>query len=278
MPAKILLSALALLMIGGAIHFEPSRQRTLLAMRPADGARLRLMTWNIGYGDLEDDSRAHTRDLKAVADVILRNDPEAVALQELTGTDQLENLLGQLKGRYRGAVCSTAKTDRVEALLVKDQSAQFQNVNVGDKCALAATFHIRSNNNSLEIKLVSAHADAFSAARRRTFTGEVVDWARAQSANAQVFVAGDFNFELNARNQSNFFTDNLKNDSESYSYVLKYFRDLGRSAGETALNERRIDYVFGPTENAPLRRAEVLRTAAVGRMDHWPLIIEVALP
>ncbi|MBA3767796.1 MAG: hypothetical protein H0W99_12575, partial [Acidobacteria bacterium] len=67
MPVKILLSALALLMIGGAIHFEPSRQRTLLAMRPADGARLRLMTWNIGYGDLEDDSRAHTRDLKAVA-------------------------------------------------------------------------------------------------------------------------------------------------------------------------------------------------------------------
>ncbi len=279
MPAKILLSALALLMIGGAFHYKPSRQRTLLAMRPTDGARLRLMTWNIGYADLEDDSRAHTKDLKAVADVILSNDPEAVALQELTGADQLETLLGQLKRRYRGAVCLTAKTDRVEALLVKDQSAQFQNVNAGDKCALAATFHIRSSSNSSpEITLVSAHADAFSAARRRTFTGEVVDWARQRPANALVFVAGDFNFEVNTGNQSNFFTDNLKNDSESYSYILKYFRDLGRNAGETALNERRIDYIFGPTENALLRRAEVLRTAAVGRMDHWPLLIEVALP
>jgi endonuclease/exonuclease/phosphatase family metal-dependent hydrolase len=285
MPAKILLSALALLMIGGALHYKPSRERTLLAMRTADGARLRLMTWNIGYGDLEDDSRAHTRDLKAVADVILSNDPEAVALQELTGADQLENLLGQLKRRYRGAVCLAGKTDRVEALLIKDQSAQFQNIVVGDKCALAATFRQRSSssnsnsNSAPEITVVSAHADAFSAARRRTFTGEVVDWARTRGANALVFVAGDFNFELNARNQSNFFTDNLKNDSESYSYVLKYFRDLGREAGETALNERRIDYVFGPTvDTVFVRRAEVLRSAAVGRMDHWPLLIEVALP
>lgn len=286
MLAKITLCALALLMIGGALHYKPSRDRTLLAMRPADGARLRLMTWNIGYGDLEDDSRAHTKDLQAVAEVILANDPEAVALQELTGADQLENLLGQLKRRYRGAVCSASKTDRVEAVLVKDQSAQFKNLAVGDKCALAATFRQRSSSSSgdnsrsaPEITLVSAHADAFSAARRRTFTGDVVDWARSKNANALVFVAGDFNFELNARNQSNFFTDNLKNDSESYSYVLKYFRDLGRAAGETALNERRIDYIFGPTgDTLFVRRAEVLRSAAVGRMDHWPLLIEVALP
>lgn len=280
MLAKILLCALALLMIGGALHYKPTRERTLLAMRPSEGPRLRLLTWNIGYGDLEDDSRAHTKDLKAVAEVIMENDPDAVALQELTGADQLENLLGQLKRRYRGAVCSAAKTDRVEAVLVKDQSAQFQNFNAGDKCALAATFHQRSSSNSSpEITLVSAHADAFSAERRRTFTGEVVDWARVREANALVFVAGDFNFELNARNQSNFFTDNLKNDSESYSYVLKYFRDLGRGAGETALNERRIDYVFGPSgEKTLLRRAEVLRNAAVGRMDHWPLLVEVALP
>lgn len=279
MLAKILLCALGLLMIGFAIRFEPSRERSLLAMRPAEGPRLRLMTWNIGYGDLEEDSRAHTKDLEAVAEVILKNDPEAVALQELTGASQLESLLGHLKRRYRGAVCSSAQTDRAEAVLVKDSSARFQNVAAGDKCALAATFRLRTTNSSApEITLVSAHADAFSAARRRTFTGEVVDWARTRGANALVFVAGDFNFELNARNQSNLFTDNLKNDSESYSYVLKYFRDLGRGAGETALNERRIDYVFGPTENALLRRAEVLRGAAVGRMDHWPLLVEVALP
>ena len=124
---------------------------------------------------------------------------------------------------------------------------------------------------------MSAHADAFNAARRRSFTGEVVDWARERPANAIVFIAGDFNFEVNTRDRSNLFTDNLKHDSEAYSYVLKYFRDLGRDAGWTALNERRIDYIFGPPEVALLRRAEVLKGAAVGHMDHWPLLIEVAL-
>jgi endonuclease/exonuclease/phosphatase family metal-dependent hydrolase len=276
MWAKLLLTVLALLMIGGALHFEPARERTLLGTKTRDKARLRLLTWNIGYGDLEDDSRAHTKDLGAVAETILKNDPDAVALQELTGKEQLETLLDELKRRYRGAVCAADKTDRVEAVLVKDQSAQFANVAAGEKCVLAATFHVEGS--APPVTLLSAHADAFSAARRRTFTGEVIDWARSRGANALVFVAGDFNFELKAGNQSNFFTDNLKHDSESYSYVLKYFRDLGRNAGETALNERRIDYVFGPTDAALLRRAEVLRGTAVGRMDHWPLVVEVALP
>ena len=51
--------------------------------------RLRLLTWNIGNGDLESETRAHTDDLPAVAQVILDNDADAVALQELTGEEQL---------------------------------------------------------------------------------------------------------------------------------------------------------------------------------------------
>ena len=65
---------------------------------------MRLITWNIGYAELEDDSRAHTKDLQSVADTILSNDPDAVALQELTGGGQLKILLGYLGGRYSGAV------------------------------------------------------------------------------------------------------------------------------------------------------------------------------
>jgi len=104
MWARILLTAGCLLMIGAAIRFDPSRQRSLLASHNSDGPRLRLITWNIGYAELEDDSRAHTKDLQAVADTILTNDPDAVALQELTGAEQLKVLLGYLRGRYSGAV------------------------------------------------------------------------------------------------------------------------------------------------------------------------------
>ena len=122
---------------------------------------------------------------------------------------------------------------------------------------------------------VSAHADAFSAARRRTLTADVTDWVRSHTKSELAFIAGDFNFEVSTRNRNNLFTDDAKHDSESYAYLLKYFRDLGLAAGETSINDRRIDYVFGPAANVTLRRAEVLRGAAVGRMDHWPLLIEV---
>ena len=275
MWAKVLLATFFLAMIGSAIYFDPVRERVVLGSKSADGPRLKLITWNIGYASLEEDSRAHTKDLRAVADTILRNDPDAVALQELADSNQLEVLLGHLGRRYKGAVCSFGSNDRIEAVLVKDPSARFDEIHSGDRYAMSVSFHFRKE--AQEVVLVSAHADAFNASRRRVFTGDVVDWARALSSQSIVFIAGDFNFEVNARNQSNLFTDNLKNDSESYSYILKYFRDLGRDAGWTALNERRIDYIFGLPEVALLRRAEVIRGAAVGHMDHWPLLVEVAL-
>jgi endonuclease/exonuclease/phosphatase family metal-dependent hydrolase len=269
------LTALCLLMIGAAIHFDPSRQRSLLASGPADGPHLRLITWNIGYAELEDDSRAHTKDLQAVADTILSNDPDAVALQELTGAEQLKILLGYLGGRYSGAVAPLGNSDRVEAVLVKDRDARFEQLPADGKYAIAASFHLRPQLP--EIVLVSAHADAFRATRRRAFTGEVVDWARRCPRGSIVLIGGDFNFELDAKDESHLYTDNVKDDSEAYSYALKYFRDLGRDAGYTAVNDRRIDYLFGPPEMVLLRRSEVLRSAGAGHMDHWPLLIEVAL-
>jgi len=293
---KLLLVAFFLMSLLGAFVLAPKPQlrvnnNTVDARRP-DSRRLRLLTWNIGNGDLESETRAHTEDLPAVARVIKDNDPDAVALQELTGEDQLRLLLAHLSNRYRGYVCSPGSADRTDAVLVKDNSGdtartnrgrrrvdhdgdvRFSNVPAGDRFAAAVTFRLKTDLP--QIVLVSAHADAFSAARRRAFAEVVVDWARVQPRNALVFIAGDFNLEVNTRNKNDLFTDDAKHDSESYAYLLKYFRDLGRDAGETSINDRRIDYVFGP-ETASQSRAEVLRGAAVGRMDHLPLLVEVEL-
>src|SRR4051794_1726255 len=118
MLIRIILCILCLAMIAVAISFQPSRTRSLLGSVSREGPHLRVMTWNIGHGDIENDSRAHTPDLKAVADTILSNDPDAVALQELTGPEQLKILLGHLHGKYSGGVAAPGTADRVEAVLV----------------------------------------------------------------------------------------------------------------------------------------------------------------
>lgn len=268
MWVKLILLVLFCLMIAGAVHFAAPREPENVNSSSKQANSLRLLTWNIGYAELEDDTRAHDKDLPAVAEVIRRENADAVALQELTGKAQLSALLKLLNGEYRGAVAQQGHGDRFEAVLVKDTAATFTPVPVGDRYALAVTF--RS-----QVVLVSAHADAFNAARRRTYTEALMDWAQARAQSATVFIAGDFNFELKAANETNLYTDNVKHDSESYSHILGSFRDLGRSAGDTAINDRRIDYIFGPTKLKDIGRVEVLRNAAVGRMDHWPLLVEV---
>ena len=273
MWVKIVLLVVFCLMILGAVHFAQPREPEQTSSAHKVAPALRLLTWNIGYAELEDDTRAHDKDLPAVADVILRHDPDAVALQELTGNAQLKSLLDLLHGKYRGAVAQKGRGDRFEAVLVKDTGATFTTVPVGTRYALAASF--RSRGNPREIVFLSAHADAFNAAQRRTYTEALMDWVQARKQSSDVFIAGDFNFELKAANQTNIYTDNLKHDSESYSQILRNFRDLGRSAGDTAINDRRIDYIFGPPQVEQVGRVEVLRDAAVGRMDHWPLLVEV---
>jgi endonuclease/exonuclease/phosphatase family metal-dependent hydrolase len=283
---KLLLAIFFVVSLVGAFVVGPGGERER-ARESNSGNRaendhvLRLLTWNVGNGDLESETRAHDDDLPAVAKVILDNDADAVALQELTGKDQLRLLLQHLEDRYRGYVCNSAGGDRVEAVLIKNSergdsgaaSPIFSDVPAGNRFAAAAAFHLRKDLP--KVVLVSAHADAFSASRRRAFAADLTDWSRSHSKSELTFIAGDFNFEVSTRNKNNLFTDDAKHDSESYAYLLKYFRDLGLDAGETSINDRRIDYIFGPVANVTLRRTEVLRSAAVGRMDHWPLLVEV---
>src|SRR5215217_4096817 len=143
MWVKLLLMVLFCLMILGAIHFAESSEPESSDAQVDNNRSLRLLTWNIGYAELEDDTRAHDKDLPAVAETILRHDPDAVALQELTGKPQLNMLLGLLHGKYRGAVAQQGNGDRFEAVLVKDTRATFVPVAIGAKYAAAAAFRSR---------------------------------------------------------------------------------------------------------------------------------------
>jgi hypothetical protein len=143
MWVKLLLLVLFCLMILGAVHFAQSSEPNSSQAPAKNNVSLRVLTWNIGYAELEDDTRAHDKDMPAIADVILREDPDAVALQELTGATQLNLLLGLLHGKYRGAVAQQGRDDRFEAILVKDQRATFSPVQAGSRYALAVSFQSR---------------------------------------------------------------------------------------------------------------------------------------
>lgn len=99
---KFLLGACFICSLLGAFVLAPlptlssHSDADLRVNRNENDRRLRLLSWNIGNGDLESETRAHEEDLPAVAKVIIDNDPDAVALQELTGEDQLKLLLTQL--------------------------------------------------------------------------------------------------------------------------------------------------------------------------------------
>src|SRR5262245_64872530 len=92
------------------------------------------------------------------------------------------------------------RSDRVEAVLVKNTTAQFAAVPTFRAEAASASFHVRAGAQLREIVFISAHADAYSAARRRRYTEEVADWATARlKPGTIVLVAGDFNFELDRK-------------------------------------------------------------------------------
>ena len=72
MWVKLVLLLLFCLMIWGAVHFAQPQESEKPSSSVYDSHSLRLLTWNIGYAELEDDTRAHDKDLPAVAEVILR--------------------------------------------------------------------------------------------------------------------------------------------------------------------------------------------------------------
>jgi hypothetical protein len=61
MWVKIVLAVLFCLMVAGAYHFAQPRESEETAKTQGQRS-LKLLTWNIGYAELEDDTRAHTKD------------------------------------------------------------------------------------------------------------------------------------------------------------------------------------------------------------------------
>jgi endonuclease/exonuclease/phosphatase (EEP) superfamily protein YafD len=276
---KITLLAGFVAMLVSASALNPAR--SVVSLAPAidlteGGWRVRILTWNIGYAYGKDDSRAKDSDLGKVAGVIKREQPDVVALQELSGRPQLRALLRRLRGEYQGFLDNGEDADRYTAILVHAPKMQFRAIRTSTgRSASAAVFRVA--RSPLKFCAISAHAQAWDAAARAKYTSEIVDWVRENSFDV-AFLAGDFNFDVGGgHGGGGLFTEDPTLDAEAYAYVTRYFRDLGRDGGSTAAFKRRIDYVFGRGGNLHLKRADVLRGWRTGGMDHDPLVIDAVI-
>lgn len=272
MKIKLLLVALFLAFYIGAWHFGRLRsvQKHSGSEAPLNESTLALMSWNIGYFDYESDSRAQNKDLEAIAAVIGETDVQVIALQEIAQPEQLSTLSELLEGRYRyQAFARGLRTDRFVAFLSElpfQEETQLA-TSVG-RDALAVTVDVPSQG---VVTLVNCHADAFNSRRRRFYVNDVIDWRR-ESGKQPVILAGDFNFDLAPVESSDLFTDDKKNDSESYSLILQDFRDVGRNGGPTSAFDRRIDYVFLSPQGLEPVEFKVLYGKLAGKMDHHPVL------
>ena len=273
MKIKLFLVALFLMFGIGAWHFgglrsvqEFSSPNSQVAPNESTFA---LMSWNIGYFDYESDSRAQNKDLEAIAAVITETGAQVVALQEIAQPEQLSALSDLMSGRYRyQAFARGFRTDRYVAFLSEIPfEEEIQVATSVGRDALAVTVDVPSHG---VVTLVNCHADAFNSRRRRLFVSDIIDWRRS-SEKKVVVLAGDFNFDLAPVESSDLFTDDKKNDSESYSLILQDFLDLGRNSGPTSAFDRRIDYVFLSPRGLEAVEFKVLYGKIVGKMDHHPV-------
>jgi endonuclease/exonuclease/phosphatase family metal-dependent hydrolase len=277
---KLGLFAAILLMLVGVRIFRPDEGEPQLA--PAinftgDGWRVRVLTWNVGLTYEKRDSRAQDDDLGRIAEVIGMELPDVVALQELTGRRQLGDLLGRLEGGYAGFLQESPGSDRHPAILVRAASKVFRAIPTSTgRQASAAIFRLA--RSPLRICAISAHAQAWNAAARRAYARELVDWARRGDFDV-VFLAGDFNFETaSGTGRELLFGADRRIDRETYAYVTRHFRDLGRYGGDTAILGRRIDYIFSRGGKVQVKRVAVLEGRGTARMDHDPLVIDALIP
>jgi endonuclease/exonuclease/phosphatase family metal-dependent hydrolase len=250
-------------------------------LRPAPSPRgelpVKVLTWNIGKMHWRWDSRAADADLPHIADVIARERPDLVALQELRDAAQLRRLLRLIERatgvRYGGRVAHEKTYDRRVGILVRGGSARFRTVTTSSgRTALAARMELGGSVSglapSVDLVLISVHVDAFDQARRQEQVEEILGWARARFPTEEVdlLALGDFNLNVTG----NPGRGRGVSDERLHRLITRHFVDLGPSEPTSVLGVR-LDYVFGRAPRLRRSQIRVIRGARINFMDHDPV-------
>ncbi len=234
-------------------------------LRARQHSSFRIMTWNVGKLYLRWESRAADQDLEHVAAVIEQLDPQVVALQELRGEEQLQQLLSLLGPGWQGKVPADIY-DRRAGLLARLPADFVELQTTSGRVAPAAVVRWRDRR---PLVVVSVHLDAFDPARRLRQVEELLAGAKRLGAD-ELFLAGDFNFDpAVAANQSL--------DQQLYRLLTSELVDAAKYAGLTTVFSRRLDYVFFRGTHIKSVSTSVVHDRRINLMDHDPVLAEFTL-
>ncbi len=235
-----------------------------------DATTLRVVTWNVGGKAAPSGQPMQDEWISDIAETILELSPDLVFLQEIASRGQLDDLLSQLGGTWRGTV--TARGDRRVGVLYERGSIRLPPAFWRRGRTDVALVYVSSDHPALAV--VAVHADAFSAKRRNEELGRAVDRLLSmRGAEAKLF-AGDLNLDLDLDKRRDLFSDNEHRDVETYNYVTNRLFDTGVGQGSTAEPDRRLDYIF-VNEKLGVVAAGPWKDRRVGAMDHDPVVADL---
>jgi endonuclease/exonuclease/phosphatase family metal-dependent hydrolase len=235
-------------------------------------AKLRVMTYNIHVG-VGMDKRL---DLQRIADVINREHPDLVGLQEVDrgvtrtqGVDEIAELarLTQMEYAfahnldYQGGQYGVAILSRLPIL--KTDHRMYLNKREAERRGM---IRIEVNRNGRDLSFATTHLDYKYEDGRIFEAGQLVDLLKGQ--NVPTILVGDFNVEPTG---------------DSYKLVAGYFHDVwldnkAKERGPTYPADRpakRIDYIFYKTNSGVrARKAWTINTQA---SDHVPVVADLEI-
>ncbi|MCA1632298.1 MAG: endonuclease/exonuclease/phosphatase family protein [Acidobacteria bacterium] len=246
---------------------------TLPRTKARGKVRLRVMTYNVHVG-LGMDKKL---DLARIAEVIRRERPDLVALQEVdrgverTGrVDQIRELARLTKMEFafahnlnfQGGQYGVAVLSRLPILSIDHR--RYAHLREAERRGF---LRVEVELKGQRINFVTTHLDYQHADNRLYEAGQLLAALRARQ-EAPLIVAGDFNDEPSGT---------------TYQLMLKHFNDVwpaGGGAAEGGLTypadkpRKRIDYIFHGGSGILVKSARVVQTLA---SDHLPLVAELEI-
>jgi len=225
---------------------------------------LRVVTWNVGGASGGEPHGFLREDVAPVAEALSALEPDLVFLEEVQDAGTLDALAAELGPRWtlqkgRGGVALFSTHGPLETW----------------RMPLARSLGVRLRVNGTELVCAALHASAFSAHDRNREIGATLDALLEQSGDA-FLLAGDLNLDLDLDKRSDFFSNDVQRDVETYNYVATRLADAARGRGTTAEPDRRLDYVF-VSAHVLVHGAGPWKGRRAGTMDHDPLVVDLEL-